>query len=294
MITFMQQLVNGISLGSVYALIAIGYTMVYGIIKMVNFAHGEVFMVGSFLGLFAVSTLNLPFFPALLFSMAGTAIMGAFIEKIAYKPLRKSKSVTLFITAIAVSMFLKNFVKLDFLAGPNPHSFPDVLSVENYNVGGVLISYIQIIVLITAIILGVILQYLVNHTKIGYAMRVVAYDKDAAALMGINVNRTITISFLIGSALAGAAGILVGIMYPRLDPTMGTLPGMKCFVAAVLGGIGVIPGAIIGGLVIGLVETMTKAYISSSLADAVTFSLLIVVLLVKPAGLLGKKVFEKV
>lgn len=294
MITFFQQLINGISLGSVYALIAVGYTMVYGIIKMVNFAHGEIFMVGSFLGLFAVTVLHCSFLPALLFSMAGTAMIGAMIEKVAYKPLRKSKPVTLFITAIAVSMFLKNFVKLDFLAGPNPHSFPDVLSVENYNLGGVRLSYIQIVVLLTAVILGVILQYLVNHTKIGYAMRVVAYDKDAAALMGINVNKVITITFLIGSALAGAAGVLVGIMYPKLDPSMGTLPGMKCFVAAVLGGIGEIHGAILGGLLIGLVETMTKAYVSSSLADAVTFSLLIVVLLVKPAGLLGKKTFEKV
>lgn len=294
MVVFFQQLINGISVGSVYALIAIGYTMVYGIIKMVNFAHGEIFMVGSFLGLFAVSVLQFSFFPALLFSMVGTAIIGAIIEKIAYKPLRKSKPVTLFITAIAVSMFLKNFVKLNFLAGPNPHSFPEVLSVENYDVNGVLISYIQIVVLITAIILGVLLQYFVNHTKTGYAMRVVAYDKDAAALMGINVNKIITITFLIGSGLAGAAGVLVGIMYPKLDPTMGMLPGMKCFVAAVLGGIGEIPGAILGGLLIGLVETMTKAYISSSLADAVTFSLLIIVLLVKPTGLLGKKTFEKV
>lgn len=294
MITFFQQMINGLSLGSVYALIAIGYTMVYGIIKMVNFAHGEIFMVGSFLGLLGVSVFHLPFFPALLFSMAGTAAIGAFIEKVAYKPLRKSKPVTLFITAIAVSMFLKNFVKLDFLAGPNPHPFPDVLSVENYNIKGVLVSYIQIVVLITAIVLGVMLHYLVNQTKIGYAMRVVAYDKDAAALMGINVDRVITITFLIGSALAGAAGVLIGIMYPKLDPSMGTLPGMKCFVAAVLGGIGEIPGAILGGVIIGFVETMTKAYISSSLADAVTFSLLIIVLLVRPTGLLGKKVFEKV
>ena len=294
MITFLQQMINGLSLGSVYALIAIGYTMVYGIIKMVNFAHGEIFMVGSFLGLLGVTLLKLPFLPALLFSMVGTAIVGAFIEKVAYKPLRKSKPVTLFITAIAVSMFLKNFVKLDFLAGPNPHSFPDVLSVENYEINGFMLSYIQVVVLITAVVLGIVLNYLVNHTKVGYAMRVVAYDKDAAALMGINVNRIITITFLIGSALAGAAGVLVGIMYPKLDPAMGTLPGMKCFVAAVLGGIGQIPGAILGGVLIGLVETLTKAYISSSLADAVTFSLLIIVLLFRPAGLLGKKELEKV
>lgn len=294
MITFLQQMINGLSLGSVYALIAIGYTMVYGIIKMVNFAHGEIFMVGSFLGLLGVTLLKLPFLPALLFSMVGTAAVGAFIEKVAYKPLRKSKPVTLFITAIAVSMFLKNFVKLDFLAGPNPHSFPDVLAVENYDINGFMLSYIQVVVLITAVVLGIVLNYLVNHTKVGYAMRVVAYDKDAAALMGINVDRIITITFLIGSALAGAAGVLVGIMYPKLDPAMGALPGMKCFVAAVLGGIGQIPGAILGGVLIGLVETLTKAYISSSLADAVTFSLLIIVLLFRPAGLLGKKELEKV
>ncbi|MDD3369051.1 MAG: branched-chain amino acid ABC transporter permease [Lachnospiraceae bacterium] len=294
MVTFFQQLVNGISLGSVYALIAIGYTMVYGIIKMVNFAHGEIFMVGSFLGLFAVSVLHFTFFPALLFSMIGTGLIGALIEKVAYKPLRNSPPITLFITAIAISMLLKNLVKTNFLAGPNPHSFPEVLSVDVFHIGPVQVSYIQIIVLLTAVILGALLQYFVKKTKTGYAMRVVAYDKDAAALMGINVNRTITITFIIGSALAGAAGVLVGIMYPRLEPTMGTLPGLKCFVAAVLGGIGEIPGAIIGGIVIGFTETMTKAYISSSLADAFTFSLLIITLLVKPTGLLGKKTFEKV
>ncbi len=291
---FLQQLVNGLSQGSVYALIAIGYTMIYGIIKMVNFAHGEIFMIGSYLGLFAVLQLNLPFFPALLFSMVCTGIIGAVIEKVAYKPLRKSQPITLFITAIAMSMLLKNLIKIDILAGPNPRSFPEILSVQVFQVGTVVISYIQIIVVLTAIVLGIALQLFVKHTTTGYAMRVVAYDKDAAALMGINVNRIISVTFIIGSALAGAAGVLVAIMYPRLDPSMGTLPGLKCFVAAVFGGIGEIPGAIVGGVVIGLVETYTKAYISSNLSDAITFAILIITLLVKPSGLLGKMKIEKV
>lgn len=294
MVTFIQQMINGLSQGSVYALIAVGYTMVYGIIKMVNFAHGDVFMVGSFLGLLAVTHLNLSFVPALLFAMAGTALVGIVIERAAYKPLRDSQPITLFITAIAVSMLLQNLVKVKFLAGPNPHSFPAILPVENYQIGSVFFSAIQIIVFLVAVILGIVLQFIVGKTKAGYAMRVVSYDKDAAALMGINVNRTITVTFALGSALAGAAGILVGIMYPRLEPTMGIMPGMKCFVAAVLGGIGSIPGAILGGIIIGLTETLTKAYISSNLSDAITFSLLIITLLIRPAGLLGRKAFEKV
>jgi branched-chain amino acid transport system permease protein len=290
---FLQQGINGLSLGFVYALIAIGYTMVYGIIGLINFAHGEIFMVGAYFGLFAAITLRLPFIPTLLVAMVGAAIVGVIIEKIAYKPLRKSPKLSILITAIGMSVLLQNLVRLKMSS--DPQSYPDTLLPQKIiNFAGLSIDNRQIIIILISIILVVLLQFIVFKTKTGKAMRAASFDKDAAALMGINVNSIISITFAIGSALAGAAGVLVGILYSSIDPYMGTMPGLKAFVAAVLGGIGIIPGALFGGIIMGLVETFSKVYISSSYSDAIAFSILIIILIVKPSGLLGKKTREKV
>lgn len=289
---FTQQLVNGLALGSVYALIAIGYTMVYGIIKLINFAHGDIYMVGAFFGYLVVSNLGLSFLPSLLIAMIGCALLGVIIEKVAYKPLRNSSKITLFITAIGVSLLLENGFRLIF--GPNPKPFPQLLKTKIYKLGGFQINSLQISMLLVSIILVILLQYIVYKTKAGKAMRAASFDTDAAQLMGINVNTTISMTFAIGSALAAAAGVLVGMAYPRIDPYMGIMPGLKAFVAAVLGGIGVIPGAMVGGIMLGVAETFTKAFISTKLSDAIAFAILIIVLLVRPSGLMGKKVSEKV
>lgn len=290
---FWQQVINGLSLGFVYALIAIGYTMVYGIIGLINFAHGEIYMIGAYCGFFAATNLRLPFLPTLLIAMVGSAALGICIEKVAYKPLRKSPKLILLITAIGMSMLLQNVVR-QFIS-PNPQTYPDrLLPQKTIHLGSLTINNRQLIIIGISILLVFILQYIVYRTKTGKAMRAAAYDKDASALMGINVNNIISITFAIGSALAGAAGMLVGILYSSILPTMGIMPGLKAFVAAVLGGIGIIPGALFGGLIMGLAETFTKVYVSSKLSDAIAFSILIVILIVKPAGLLGKKRNEKV
>lgn len=290
---FLQQAINGLSLGFVYALIAIGYTMVYGIIGLINFAHGDVFMVGAYFGFFAVTNLHLTFIPTLLVAMGGAALAGVVIEKVAYKPLRKSPELSILITAIAMSVLLENLVRLKMTT--DPQTYPESLLPQKViHFAGLSIDNRQIIIIIISIILVVILQYIVFKTKTGKAMRAASFDKDAAALMGINVNSIISITFAIGSALAGAAGVLVGILYSSIDPYMGIMPGLKAFVAAVLGGIGIIPGALLGGIIMGLVETFSKVYISSSYSDAIAFSILIIILIVKPSGLLGKKTREKV
>lgn len=290
---FLQQVINGVSLGFVYALISIGYTMVYGIIGLINFAHGEIFMVGAYFGFFAATTLKLTFIPTLLVAMGGAAIAGIIIEKIAYKPLRKSPKLSILITAIAMSVMLQNLVRLKMSS--DPQSYPDTLLPQKViHFAGLSIDNRQIIIILISILLVIILQFIVFKTKTGKAMRAASFDKEAAALMGINVNSIISITFAIGSALAGAAGVLVGILYSSIDPFMGTMPGLKAFVAAVLGGIGVIPGALFGGLIMGLVETFSKVYISSSYSDAIAFSILIIILIVKPSGLLGTKTREKV
>jgi branched-chain amino acid transport system permease protein len=290
---FLQQGINGLSLGFVYALIAIGYTMVYGIIGLINFAHGEIFMVGAYFGFLAATTFKLPFVPTLLVAMAGAAIVGVIVEKIAYKPLRKSPKLTILITAIAMSVMLQNLVRLKMTS--DPQTYPETLLPQKViHFAGLSIDNRQIIIILISILLVLILQFIVFKTKTGKAMRAASFDKDAAALMGINVNNIISITFAIGSALAGAAGVLVGILYSSIDPYMGIMPGLKAFVAAVLGGIGIIPGALWGGLIMGLVETFSKVYISSSYSDAIAFSILIIILIVKPSGLLGKKTREKV
>ena len=289
---FLQQIVNGLSLGSTYALIALGYAMVYGIIKLINFAHGDIYMLGAYIGFAVITKLGLGFFPALIIAMVLCAIIGILTERIAYKPLRNSARITLLITAIGVSFFME-YVMVYFV-GANVRAFPDIIPKTQYHLGNVVINLQQIVILCTTIALMVLLQFIVHKTKIGKAMRAVSADRDAAELMGINVNRTISATFAIGSALAGAGGVMVGMFYNSINPLMGMMPGLKAFVAAVFGGIGIIPGAMIGGFGIGLIETLVSGYGSSMYKDAVVFAILILVLIFKPAGLLGKNTREKV
>lgn len=289
---FLQQLVNGISLGSIYALVALGYTMVYGIIKLINFAHGDIYMIGAYVG-FAVSTYaKLSFVPALIVSMAVCAVLGVTIEKVAYKPLRNSSRIAVLITAIGMSLLLE-YVMMYFV-GAQVRSYPKILNDKLLSLGKIIVGTQQIYIILTAVVLMVILQYVVKKTRIGKAMRAVSADKDAAQLMGIKVDTTISFTFAIGSALAGAGGVLVGAYYNSIDPLMGMMPGLKAFVAAVFGGIGSIPGAMIGGLSIGILETLVSGYGNSMYRDAAVFAFLIVILILKPSGLLGKNTKEKV
>ncbi len=293
---FIQQLVNGLSLGSIYALIALGYTMVYGIVKLINFAHGDVMMVGAYAGYFvlcALGTTPAGMVCAFVAAMVMCALLILVIERVAYRPLRNAPRLNSLITAIAVELILQNLMRVLPFVGPDPREFPTMATV-NLKFGLVSISNIQIIVIVLSAILMIILNYIVNYTKMGKAMRAVSFDLGAASLMGINVNRVIATTFVIGSVLAGAGGVLYATYYPQIDPVMGYIPGLKAFVAAVLGGIGSIPGAMAGGIILGVAETMVKAYVSSSYADAVSYCILIVILLVKPAGLLGKKTHVKV
>ncbi len=292
MVEFLQQIINGLSLGSIYALIALGYTMVYGIIKLINFAHGEIYMLGAFIGFIATTSLGLSFLPTLILVMVACAIIGVVIERIAYKPLRKATRIAALITAIGVSYFLQ--ATTQNVMGTGVKTYPEVLANEIFIVGGVRISSQQIIIFVITIVLMLLLQFIVHRTKVGRAMRAVSADADAARLMGIDVDRTISYTFAIGSALAGAAGVLVGIYYNSINPLMGMIPGLKAFIAAVFGGIGIIPGAMFGGFFIGTVETLVSGYGSSLYRDAVVYLILIVVLIVKPAGLLGKNTKEKV
>ena len=287
----LQQLANGLILGSVYALLALGYTMVYGIIKLINFAHGDIYMIGAFMGYYLINTLHLNFFVALILSMVGTAILGVVIEFLAYRPLRNSTRIAALITAIGVSFLLE--YGMVFFVGANTRSFPQVIETVRYTIGPVSISNIQLMILGISILLMVGLQFIVQKTKMGKAMRAVSVDSDAAQLMGINVNRTISFTFALGSALAGAAGVLIALYYNSLEPLMGMTPGIKSFVAAVLGGIGIIPGAALGGFVIGLLETFATAVGLSDFRDAIVYAILIIILLVRPAGILGKNVKEK-
>lgn len=293
--SFVTYLINGISLGSVYALIALGYTMVYGIAKMLNFAHGDVIMIGAFTTYLLCSTMGFPPMAGILASVVVCTLLGVLIEKIAYKPLRKaSSSLAVLITAIGVSYLLQNVALLLF--GANAKSFTSVVSVPSLTlVGGqIKISGETIVTILSCIIIMVLLMFFINKTKAGQAMLAVSEDKGAAQLMGINVNGTISLTFAIGSALAAIAGVLLCSAYPSLTPYTGSMPGIKAFVAAVFGGIGSIPGAFIGGILLGVIEIFSKAYISSQMADAIVFGVLIVVLLVKPTGLLGKNIQEKV
>ena len=288
----LQQLINGLILGSVYALLALGYTMVYGIIKLINFAHGDIYMMGAFIGYFLITKYHMNFFVALVLTMVLTAFLGVVIEFLAYRPLRNSTRIAALITAIGVSFFLE--YSMVRLVGANKHAFPQTLATVKYNLGPVSVTNVQLIILGVSIFLMLALQFIVQKTKMGKAMRAVSVDSDAAQLMGINVNSTISFTFALGSALAGAGGVLIGLYYNSVDPLMGMVPGIKAFVAAVLGGIGIIPGAAVGGFMIGLLETFSVSIGLASYKDAVVYAVLIIILLVRPAGILGKNVKEKV
>lgn len=287
-----QQLMNGLILGSTYALIALGYTMVYGIIELINFAHGEIYMFGAFAGLILVTVLKVPFILAFLMAMALAALLGITVEYLAYRPLRRSSRLSALISAIGASIFLSNLALL--IMGAQPYSFPSPFETKVYQTSLFIISRVEIAVLLSSFLLMIGLTFFVQKTKVGKAMRATAQDKDTASLMGININKIVTITFAIGSALGAAAGVMVGIYFHTVTPTMGLMPGLKGFVAAVLGGIGNIPGAMLGGFLLGVTEVIATAYISSQYRDAVAFALLIIVLLLKPAGLLGRTAQEKV
>ncbi|NLJ90408.1 MAG: branched-chain amino acid ABC transporter permease [Clostridiales bacterium] len=292
MVRFLEQFINGLSVGSVYALIALGYTMVYGIARMINFAHGDIIMVGAYVLYVCKSIIGLPSIVSVIVTIVFCSLLGITIEKIAYKPLRKAPSLAVLITAIGMSFLLQALSLLIF--GANPITFPSVIKVSPIYIGSITISGITIITFVVTFICMIGLTYFVNNTKAGSAMRAASEDKPAAELMGINVNRTISMVFAIGSALAGVAGFLYISQYQSLMPTLGALPGIKAFVAAVLGGIGSIPGAMLGGIMLGVIESLSKAYISTQLADAIVFGILVIVLIVKPSGLLGKNSIEKV
>lgn len=290
----LQQVINGLSLGSIYALIALGYTMVYGIIKLINFAHCDIYMIGAYVGYICLTKTNIGVLPSLLIAMIVCTILGVLIEKIAYKPLRNATRIAVLITAIGVSMFLEYSMMYFFKA--NVRAYPPLTGwlAKSYNLNGLTLTSQQILIFASTIILMILLQFIVKRTRIGKAMRAVSLDRDAAELMGINVDSTISFTFALGSALAGAAGVLVGIYYNSINPLMGALPGLKAFVAAVFGGIGIIPGAMIGGYFIGIVEVFVAGYGKSMYKDAVVFAILILILIVKPSGLLGKDTREKV
>ena len=292
--TFISNLINGISLGSVYAIIALGYTMVYGIAKMLNFAHGDVIMVGAYISYCVTAYLGLPPIVSILAAMIVCTILGMAIERFAYKPLRKAGSLAVLITAIGVSYLLQNVALL--IWGSNPKSFASVVSFSSISLfnGGLIITAESIVTVIACIVIMIGLTMFTKKSKIGKGMRAVSEDKDAAELMGINVNVTISVTFAIGSALAAIAGVLLCSAYPTLQPTTGAMPGIKAFTAAVVGGIGTIPGAMVGGILLGIIEIFSKSYISTALSDAIVFAVLIIVLLVKPTGILGKKIMEKV
>ena len=294
---FFQQLINGLSLGSIYALIALGYTMVYGIVKLINFAHGDVMMVGAYAGYFvltAMGTTPAGMVCAFAAAMVMCAVLSLVIERLAYRPLRTAPRLNSLITAIAVELILQNLMRVLPFVGPDPRQFP-TMATKTFSLGIVSFSNIQCVVIVLSAVLMVILNYVVNYTKTGKAMRAVSYDLGAASLMGISVNRIIALTFVIGSVLAGAVGVLYATAYPQIDPLMGYIPGLKAFVAAVLGGIGSIPVAMLGGVILGIAETMVKAYFPApQYADAISYCILILILLVKPAGILGKKVRVKV
>ncbi len=288
---FLSYLIGGLGLGSVYAIIALGYSMVYGIAKMLNFAHGDIIMVGAFVTYFAMSSYGLPVIVAILLSIVVCTVLGVVIERLAYKPLRQASSLSVLITAIGVSYFLQNAAML--ICGTDTKIFPTILK-GSVKLGSLSIPYLTLITIFTCIVIMIALTLFINKTKTGSAMRACSEDKGASALMGINVNRIISITFAIGSGLAAIAAVLLCATYPSVYPTLGSMPGIKAFTAAVFGGIGSIPGAFLGGLLLGVIENMSRAYISTQLSDAIVFLVLIIVLLIKPTGLLGKKVNVKV
>ena len=289
---FIQTLISGLSLGSIYALIALGYTMVYGIAKMLNFAHGDIIMIGAYAGIIAVGQMNLPPLAAVLISILICALLGVLIEFLAYKPLRQAAPLSVLITAIGVSYFLQNLALILF--GSQQKAYPTLAVMSHYTIGGVTVDGISILTLLVTAVIMVVLTFFINKTRLGKAMRAVSEDKAAASLMGISVNGTITLTFAIGSALAAVASIFYGMSYVYIKPTTGAMPGIKAFTAAVFGGIGSVPGAMLGGILLGVIEQLSKTYISTLWSDAIVFGVLVLVLVVKPTGLLGKTMNEKV
>lgn len=289
---FLNQLINGLHIGSIYALIALGYTMVYGIVKLINFAHGDIIMVGAYVSLLLITNSGLPYYLAIPITMVFCAVLGVLIERLAYKPLRSAPRISALITAIGVSFLLENGFQLLFSADYRP--FPAVFPSTPLQLGSVRISMGTLVTIAIVLGLMVLLTLFVQNTRMGKAMRAVSEDMSAAQLMGINVNNTITLTFAIGSALAAVGSLLYCAAYPQVQPYMGSMLGLKAFIAAVLGGIGIMPGAMLGGFIMGIAESLTKGYVSTQLADAVVFGILIVVLLVKPSGIMGKTLSEKV
>jgi branched-chain amino acid transport system permease protein len=298
MTTFLQQIVNGLSLGSIYALIALGYTMVYGVLRLINFAHGDVYMVGAYVGYYLSRKLRgeepsiLGAIFVMVASMAACAVLGILIERFAYRPVRRESRLTLLITAIGVSLFIENAAQLVF--GADPKFFPSLAPRADFLVAGVRLTSEQLTVITVSILLMVLLRFFILKTRTGKAMRAVSFSLDASKLMGISTDSIIAITFALGSALAAAAGVLIGMQIPKIDPLMGIMYGLKAFVAAVLGGIGNIPGAVLGGLLIGVSEVMVVGYLSSTYRDAIAFGILILVLILRPQGLLGRVQKEKV
>ena len=289
---FIQTLISGLSLGSIYALIALGYTMVYGIAKMLNFAHGDIIMIGAYAGIVTVNQLGLPPIVAVIVSVVICAGLGMLIEFLAYKPLRQAPPLSVLITAIGVSYLLQNLALIIF--GSQQKAYPSLIELSSFTIGEVTVDGISVLTLLMTALIMVVLSFFINKTKLGKAMRAVSEDKNAASLMGISVNRTITLTFAIGSALAAFASIFYGMSYVYIKPTTGAMPGIKAFTAAVFGGIGSIPGAMLGGILLGMIEQFSKTYISTLWADAIVFGVLVLVLVVKPTGLLGKNINEKV
>ena len=292
MTVFFSQLINGLSLGSIYALIALGYSMVYGIILLLNFAHGDVIMVGAYMSWFVMNQLGLGPVTAVCATIITCTLLGVVIEKIAYTPLRNAPRISLLITAIGVSFFLEYTAEL--ILGSGAKVIPAYYTNQTFRIGSVPLGLTSVITLLVTVLSMLALTFLVQKTKLGKAMRAVSFDTDAARLMGINIDRVISATFALGSGLAAAGGVLVGIYYNSIDPLMGMVPGIKAFVAAVLGGIGIIPGAMVGGIILGVVEAMVSGFISSTFRDAAAFGILIIILLYKPAGIFGKNVREKV
>ncbi|MGO9614560.1 MAG: branched-chain amino acid ABC transporter permease [Dissulfurispiraceae bacterium] len=291
MIYLLQQALNALQLGSIYALIALGYTMVYGILTMINFAHGDFFMVGAFLCFVAVTFMKLPFIPALLISMAGVSLLSVFVERVAYKPLRQAPRVSAIITALGVGIFLENFT---LALSPYPKHIPPVISMTNWTVSGVTLSSLQLIIIVLSVLLMVLLHFIVQHTKVGMAMRAISWDKNIVPLMGVPVDRIISVTFALGGCLGGAAGVMYGMAYPIIDPYMGILVGWKAFISAVVGGIGNIRGAMIGAYILGSTEILVAAFLPSTYRDFVAFSLLLVLLVFRPQGIMGKPRSQKV
>jgi branched-chain amino acid transport system permease protein len=297
--TFLQQLINGVSLGAIYALIALGYTMVYGVLRLINFAHGDVYMLGAFAGYFLANALNLDANPSVLWAIAVTigamaicAGVGVLIERLAYRPVRHHSRLTALITAMGVSLLLEYGGQVVF--GATPRFFPQMIRSETYAIGGLQITNQSLLIIVVAVVVMFGLEFIVHRTRIGKAMRATSYNLPVAKLMGINTDFVIAFTFAVGSALAAAGGVMVALAIPRIDPLMGLMTGLKAFVAAVLGGIGNIPGAMLGGLIIGLMETWLSATAYSTYRDAVAFAVLILILLVRPAGIMGSAVTEKV